>query len=138
MKKSLRLKPFLKNASFVEKYVHVHTNLFSAQIVSRSDQISYTSSGSLGLICAPISYWNFQPQYLIKYKGYDDSENTWEPIENLNCKRLIKRFEQKIQKNVKTSDTNVSEYSAFDKIVAKRTIANNKVCILYVELSAWE
>ena len=32
-------------------------------------------------------------RYLIKWKGYDNSENTWEPIENLYCQDLIDKFE---------------------------------------------
>ena len=36
---------------------------------------------------------NNQPFYLIKWKGYDTSENTWEPIENLtNCQLLIQTY----------------------------------------------
>jgi hypothetical protein len=33
---------------------------------------------------------NNQPFYLIKWKGYNTSENMWEPIKNLmNCQLLI-------------------------------------------------
>ena len=33
---------------------------------------------------------NDQPFYLIKWKGYNTSKNTWEPINNLiNCKLLL-------------------------------------------------
>jgi len=33
-------------------------------------------------------------QYLIKWKGYPISEASWEPLENLNCNELIKKFNQ--------------------------------------------
>jgi hypothetical protein len=42
-----------------------------------------------------------KPYYLVKWKGYDTLENTWEPIENLtNCAALIRQY----SKNWKAND----------------------------------
>lgn len=37
-------------------------------------------------------------QYLIKWKGFDDTDNTWEPIENLECSELISEYEETLKK----------------------------------------
>lgn len=36
----------------------------------------------------------FQIQYLIKWLNYDEKENSWEPVENLNCAELVEQFER--------------------------------------------
>ncbi len=36
-----------------------------------------------------------QVQYLIKWKGYEHVDNTWEPVENLSCPRLLEQFHRR-------------------------------------------
>ena len=33
-----------------------------------------------------------KPQYLIKWEGYEEDENSWEPEENLDCQDLLEAF----------------------------------------------
>lgn len=43
-------------------------------------------------------------QYYLKWHGYDDEENTWEPIENLNCSDLIKEYEDQLKNKLRDKD----------------------------------
>ena len=36
-----------------------------------------------------------QEQYLIKWKGYEHTENTWEPAKNLSCQELLEEFRRR-------------------------------------------
>ncbi|EEQ82176.1 hypothetical protein NCER_101155 [Vairimorpha ceranae BRL01] len=70
------------------------------------------------------------PWYLIKWEGYSDSDNTWEPRENINADELIEDFESKIPlKRKRTRTTKLTENKS-DFIAPGKTIQERVTSIL--------
>jgi len=44
---------------------------------------------------------NNKVEYLLKWKGYDELNNTWEPKKHIHCEELIRDFEQKQKDKIK-------------------------------------
>lgn len=40
-------------------------------------------------------------EYFLKWNGFDDNHNSWEPKKNLNCKYLIRNFEKNLKQKKK-------------------------------------
>lgn len=60
---------------------------------------------------------------MIKYKGYPDSENTWEPRENLSCPKIIRDFEKKWKaKRRSKRKSDLVEYYEVEYIIDKRYV----------------
>lgn len=65
--------------------------------------------------------------YLVKWKGYAKDQNTWEPITNLDCPELIKKFEISFKKQQERKSTSASQAKASSsKTTLKNQVNNNK------------
>ncbi|GAB0096767.1 hypothetical protein DMENIID0001_123330 [Sergentomyia squamirostris] len=58
-------------------------------------------------------------EYYIKWEGYPQDENTWEPIDNLDCPELIAQFEKARQSSSKDEDKKEKDSASSSKSKTK-------------------
>jgi hypothetical protein len=73
-------------------------------------------------------------QYVVKWKGYPHSENTWEPKQNLrNCQRLLQQFQHIFGESYATFSAGVFGHSGKDSLLTKVETRRQQL-IMYVSV----
>ncbi|KAH7715619.1 chromobox protein [Aphelenchoides avenae] len=52
---------------------------------------------------------NGRVEYFLKWKNFDDSENTWEPADNLECTELINAYKARMRQKQQATTSYASE-----------------------------
>jgi len=67
---------------------------------------------------------NGTTEYLVKWKGYSEKQNTWEPVKNIKCKDMIESFEKE---HLDIERMELNKQYVVEKVLQKRTIEGGKI-----------
>ncbi|KAM9431581.1 histone-lysine N-methyltransferase SUV39H1-like isoform 3-T5 [Salvelinus alpinus] len=76
-----------------------------------------------------------QEFYLVKWKGYPESSNTWEPRKNLKCRKLMTQFHEDMEHELRRQKRRTTCPKRLDKDVAWTLVQKAK---LRKRLQCWE